>query len=307
MTQNLIFQLLQETDIYARYDTEAKKLLSNKEILARIIKYSVEEFQNYSIPEIIDSIEGDPLISKLKVRPGHSPGNIVGRSNSDKEIDEGEITYDILFHVITPDNQRTKIIINVEAQNKYYPGYDLVTRGIFYCARILSSQLDTEFNGENYDAIKKVYSIWICKNVPNYAKHTITEYKITPHKIWGNFSGKVRYDLLSVITVHLGNSNNEENPLIRLLDTILSEELSITEKEDILENEFDIQRYFDEKGGLNTVCNLSVGILEKGIEQGKIITLYDLYKNKKLSLIDAAEEASMTTDEFLTAAKEYTN
>lgn len=55
------------------------------------------------------------------------------------------------------------------------------------------------------------------------------------------------------------------------------------------------------------MCNLSVGILEKGIEQGKIITLYDLYKNKKLSLIDAAEEASMTTDEFLTAAKEYTN
>ena len=28
MTQNVIFQLLQETDIYARYDTEAKKLLN---------------------------------------------------------------------------------------------------------------------------------------------------------------------------------------------------------------------------------------------------------------------------------------
>ena len=307
MTQNVIFQLLQETDIYARYDTEAKKLLSNKEILARIIKYSVAEFQNYSIPEIIDSIEGDPLISKVRVRPGHPPGNIVGRSNSDKEIDEGEVTYDIHFHVITPDRQRTKIIINVEAQNKYYPGYDLVTRGIFYCARMMSSQLDTEFNGENYDDIKKVYSIWICKNVPNYASHTITEYKITPHKIWGNFSGNVRYDLLSVIMVHLGNSDKEMNPLIRLLDTILSEELTVAEKEEILENEFEIQKYFNEEGGLSTVCNLSVGILEKGIEKGKIITLYDLYQNKKLSLEEVAHEASMTTDEFLAAAKKYTN
>lgn len=307
MTQNVIFQLLQETDIYARYDTEAKKLLSNKEILARIIKYSVAEFQNYSIPEIIDSIEGDPLISKVRVRPGHSPGNIVGRSNSASEIEASEVTYDILFHVITPDSHRTKIIINVEAQNKYYPGYDLVTRGIFYCARILSSQLDTEFNGENYNDIKKVYSIWICKNVPNYASHTITEYKITPHKIWGNFSGDVRYDLLSVIMVHLGNSDKEMNPLIRLLDTILSGKLTVSEKEDILENEFEIQRYFDKEGGMNTVCNLSIGILEEGIEKGKIITLYNLYKDETLSLEKAAHEASMTTDEFLAAAKKYTN
>ena len=307
MNQNVIFQLLQETDIYARYDTEAKKLLSNKEILARIIKYSVAEFQNYSIPEIIDSIEGDPVISKIKVRPGHSPGNIVGRSNSDKEIDEGEITYDILFHVITPDKQRTKIIINVEAQNNYYPGYDLVTRGIFYCARMLSSQLDTEFSGENYDDIKKVYSIWICKNVPAYASRTITEYKITPNRLWGDFKENVRYDLLSVIMIRLGKSDKEENPLIRLLDTILSGKLTITEKEDILENEFKIQRYFDKEGGLNTVCNLSIGILEEGLERGKIITLYKLYKNQKLSLEEVAEEASMTTEEFLTVAGEYTN
>ena len=311
MTQNIIFQLLQETDIYARYDAEAKKLLSNKEILARIIKYSIAEFQNYSISEIIDSIEGDPLVSKVRVRPGHSPGNIVGRNNSDQEIDEGEVTYDILFHVITPDSQRTKIIINIEAQNKYYPGYDLVTRGIFYGARMLSSQLDTEFGGENYDDIKKVYSIWICKNVPAYASRSITEYKITPNKLWGDFKGNVRYDLLSVIMIRLGEfnkgeSNKEENSLIRLLDTILSGKLTITEKENILENEFKIQRYFDDEGGLNAVCNLSIGILEEGIEQGKIITLYNLYKEKILSLEKAAKEATMTEDEFLTIAEKYT-
>lgn len=97
------------------------------------------------------------------------------------------------------------------------------------------------------------------------------------------------------------------NPLIRLLDTILSEELTVVEKEYILENEFEIQKYFNEEGGLSTVCNLSVGILEKGIEKGKIIILYDLYQNQKLSLEDVAHEASMTTDEFLAAVKKYTN
>ena len=47
--------------------------------------------------------------------------------------------------------------------------------------------------------------------------------------------------------------------------------------------------------------------IEKGIKQGKFVTLYDLYKNQKLSLEDAAKEASMTADEFLTVAKKYTS
>ena len=111
----------------------------------------------------------------------------------------------------------------------------------------------------------------------------------------------------SVIMVHLGNSDKEMNPLIRLLDTILSGKLTVSEKEDILENEFEIQRYFDKEGGMNTVCNLSIGILEEGIEKGKVITLYNLYKDETLSLEKAAQEASMTADEFLEAAKKYTN
>lgn len=69
MNQNVIFRLLQETDINAKYDAEAKKLLSNKEILSRILKYSVDEFKDFSISEIIDSIEGEPVISKINVRP----------------------------------------------------------------------------------------------------------------------------------------------------------------------------------------------------------------------------------------------
>lgn len=55
------------------------------------------------------------------------------------------------------------------------------------------------------------------------------------------------------------------------------------------------------------MCNVAQALEEKGIEKGKYLTLYDLYKNKKLSLMDAAAEASMTADEFLAITKEYTN
>ena len=109
------------------------------------MKYTVEEFKNYSIEVIRECIEGKPEIAALKIRPGYTPEAIVGSSTEDKEIGEGEITYDIRFYAITPDGNHIKLIVNVEAQKKYYPGYDLVTRAIFYCARMLSSQLDREF------------------------------------------------------------------------------------------------------------------------------------------------------------------
>ena len=96
---------------------------------------------------------------------------ITGSDTSDKVIGEGEVTYDVRFYAVTPDEKCIKLLLNVEAQKDYHPGYDLVTRGIFYTARMISSQLDTEFTADDYDGIKKVYSI-------------------QPEKIYGDFQGK---------------------------------------------------------------------------------------------------------------------
>ena len=296
MNQNVIFQLLQETDICAKYDTEAKKLLGNKEILARIVKYSIAEFSDYSISTIINSIEGEPIIARKRVRP---PSNIIGRTNTDSEIGAGEVTYDIYFHIITQDKGRTKVIINIEMQNDYYPGYDLVTRGVFYCARMLSSQQDTEFSGDNYDDIKKVYSIWICKNPPEYGRHTITEYKVVPNELWGNFKGKGRHDLLSVIMVRLGETKGAINPLIKLLDTILSDKLSVEHKQKVLETEFCIPRNFDKNGGLSKLCNLSMGIAEEAVKKGVKQGVKQGIKQERINRIQSMIKKGKTKKEIL--------
>ena len=87
--------------------------------------------------------------------------------------------YDIRFSVYyARQKQRIKLIINVEAQKEFRPGYSLITRGIFYGARILSSQKGTEFTGRDYDNIRKVYSIWICMNAPDYIGNAISFYNI---------------------------------------------------------------------------------------------------------------------------------
>ena len=72
---------------------------------------------------------------------------IAGLANEDKVADEGEIYYDIRFYVHIPNEEgHIRMIVNLEAQKSYYPGYEIVTRGIFYDARMISAQLGTELN-----------------------------------------------------------------------------------------------------------------------------------------------------------------
>ena len=71
------------------------------------------------------------------------------------EVAAKRVTYDIRFRVIIPGIGSVGMIINVEAQNKFYEKYDLVSRGVFYCARMLSAQVRNEeaavrFDGDGY-------------------------------------------------------------------------------------------------------------------------------------------------------------
>lgn len=253
-----------------RYDAEVKKILSDKTILAWIMKYTMREFADYTIEEARECIEGNPEVSLIKVRPGHTPEAIIGMPNEDKVPGEGEITYDIRFYVRTKGFEHIKIIVNVEAQNEYYPGYDLVTRAIFCCARLLSAQLDTEFVPRNYDDIKKVYSIWICMDAPKYAEYTITRYKINKEDLYGHISKEARYDLLEAVMICLGEEKEvaKGNLLHGMLSTLLFQNLTPGEKERILEQEYDIETSVEMKGGIRDMCNLGERIEQKGIEQG---------------------------------------
>ena len=54
----------------AAYDQAAKKVLSQKKILAFILKRMVEEFKDESVQDIMTKyIEGTPLISQVPVHP----------------------------------------------------------------------------------------------------------------------------------------------------------------------------------------------------------------------------------------------
>ena len=124
----------------AAYDRACKRLLANKIILAWIMKSCLEEYRDCEISEIASRyIEGEAQISEVAVHPDEEVQSqqIIGLNTEDSTINEGTVTYDIRFRAIVPGTgEKISLIINIEAQNDFYPGYPVVKRNLYYCCRL---------------------------------------------------------------------------------------------------------------------------------------------------------------------------
>ena len=257
----------------AAYDNACKRLLANKIILAWIMKSCLEEYRDCEISEIASKyIEGEAQISEAAVHPDEEAESlqIRGLNTEDSTINEGTVTYDIRFRAIVPGTgERISLIINVEAQNDFYPGYPIVKRNLYYCCRLVSSQYGTEFANSHYEKIKKVYSIFICMNPPNYRKNTINQYSIQEENLIGEFGENVEYyDLLTGIIICLGDVDDKMTGILKLLEVLLSSERGTKEKKKILQEEFGIRMTQELEREVSEMCNLSDGVEQKGIAKG---------------------------------------
>lgn len=262
----------------ADYDAACKRLLSEKIILAWILKRCLKEFENYDVRQIAEEfIEGQPQVSTVAVTPDETGSIIQGIAQENASLTEGTVFFDIYFYATIPESGETiQLIINVEAQNKFYPGYPLIKRGIFYGGRMLSAQDGTVFTKSHYEKLRKVYSIWICTNPPKKRENTITRYHITEENLLGSVHEKVKnYDLLSVVMICLSKpdgensqSDTEDDGLLRLLKTLLSRNTPPDEKKRVLRDEFDIPMTQTLEKEVSLMCNLSDGVWEDGRTQG---------------------------------------
>ena len=270
-TETTMAQGLADTN--ARYDAACKRVLLEKYILAWIMKSCLEEYRDCNVREIAEKyIEGQPQVSAIPVLPDESGTVIHGLDTEDKSVHEGTVTYDIRFRAIVPGTEDViALIVNVEAQNDYYPGYPILKRGIYYGSRMISSQYGREFTGSHYEKIKKVYSIWICMDPPKRKENTINRYRLVEERLVGESTEPVKdYDLLSVVMLCLGRPEGENyQGVLKMLDVLFSNETSVTDKKKILEDEYDIPmtQKLDEE--VSSMCNLSEGVMRKGVAKGR--------------------------------------
>lgn len=283
----------------AAYDAACKRLLANKIILAWIMKSCLEEYRDFEVDEIAEKyIEGEPQIARAAVHPDEEAEpdgeQIKGAKTEDSTMKEGTVTYDIRFYAVAPlSGEMVSLILNVESQYDFYPGYPIIKRGIYYCSRMISAQYGVEFTDAHYERIKKVYSIWICSSPPKYRENTITRYAVQEEQLVGNITEKKEnYDLLTAIMICLGHSGDDKyTGILKLLDVLLSSEKEPEEKKEILSKDFDIRMTKELESEVLEMCNLSQGIEEKGIAIGQEKQLLQSLQNLMDTLKLTAEQA----------------
>lgn len=282
----------------AQYDENAKKLLSNKIFLAHILKGTVTEFKDANPRDIISLIEGEPYVSTVSVEPGmtnqvleNPKSKIKGSNTENMETKEGAIRFDIIFYVRMKDGI-SQIIVNIEAQKNSSPGYPLMNRAIFYTCRMISSQKERDFSNSNYNDIKRVYSIWVCMNMP---ENSLEHIHLVKDSIVNSHEWKGKMNLVNIVMIGLAEElpeYEEKYELHRLLGALLSQDLTVNEKLNIIGNEYAIPMEKDFREDVGIMCNLSQKIKETGIEMGKREMIMKMY-NKGYTAAQIADVAEM--------------
>lgn len=269
------------------YDKAAKNVLSQKKVLAYILKRTVPEFESVSLDDIANIyIEGTPEVSTIPVSKDKTNAvrhalerqdtlEIKGTQNEDNSITEGSIVFDILFRAKAPaTNEVITLIINVEAQKRLKPKkkpsgtYPLLKRAVYYASRLISSQKGSEFTNSDYDKIKKIYTIWICMEAP-HGKSAINRYQLKEQHLLHRYKEPCQnYDLMGIVFVYLGNSKVKDQ-MMNLLDLMFKSRKKASEKITVLHTDFGIDLTREREGDLETMCNLGEGIYEDGLMKGK--------------------------------------
>lgn len=264
----------------AQYDEYAKRLIAQKIILAHILAKTVDEFRDMKPEDIVAHIEGDPQVGIVPVDPGMtnasrptdastpyvSDHRLAGLNTEHSEINEGMIRFDIIFYVRMKDGL-AQVIINIEIQKDEPTQYFLLNRAIFYVSRMVSSQKGRDFVHQNYNDMKRVFSIWLCMNMPS---NSMSYVHLTKEDILEHYNWNGQLDLLNIVLLGIGRElppQEEQYELHRLIGTLLSAELTVTQKLAIIETEYHIPLSVELEEGVNDMCNLGEGIEERAIEK----------------------------------------
>ena len=255
------------------YDEACKRVLSERGIMAHILKACTEEFKDCDLQDIAQRyIQGEPSISRIAVEPEAISPRIESEQTEDKSGTEGTVYYDIRFHAVAPgDGKLIQLIINLEAQNDFNPGYPLLKRAVYYCGRMISSQYGTVFVKSHYEKIQKVYSIWICTMPTKKWEYNISRYRLTEDHLIGHTQAeRSHYDLISIVLVCLGSKSHKQlKGILRLLNMLLLDNMGSQEKQELLAKEFNVTVTPHLEKGVATMCNLSEGIERRGEKRGR--------------------------------------
>ena len=173
-----------------------KAIVGNQEMLARMIHEFVREARHLSVKEIMKIIKDEQRFRWL--------------NNENMISNYGTVKFDMLCCIDLSQLNGTnkRIYLNVEIQNNIHPGYSLVTRGIAYVLRILTTQWGREYDDKNYDGMKKVYSLWIMPQATKRKDGDVDVYKVKKERKNGKEENDENYDKEELVMIYLNQKHD---------------------------------------------------------------------------------------------------
>lgn len=101
-----------------------------------------------------------------------------------------------------------------------------IVGSVFYVSRMISSQKERDFSNSNYNDIKRVYSIWVCMNMP---ENSLEHIHLVKDSIVNFHAWKGKMDLINIVMIGLAEElpkHEEKYELHRLLGALLSQDLT---------------------------------------------------------------------------------
>jgi hypothetical protein len=303
-----IKKAVQAVDENAQYDEQAKKLLGHKIILAYILVNTVDEFKGMNPKEVVNYIEGEPYINKIPVDSGLTNvtkevngEKIVGFNTENAEMNEGMIRFDIVFYVRMKDGL-AQIIVNVESQKDEPTAYHVINRAVFYVSRLISSQKGRDFANTNYNDIKTTYSIWVCMNL---SENCMNHIHLVNDSLLGSYAWKGNLELLNIVMIGLSDEipeHEEKYELHRLLCTMFSDKISVKQKLDVMEHEYQISMENNMESEVSKMSNLGQGIAERAEARAETKMIMNMYNNNY-----TVEQISVITEKSISEVEEIIN
>lgn len=274
LVENTLKDAIRITVEVAPYDAACKRVLMEREILSRVVKECVPEFEDCPLDEVSERYILDDPAAKNDDPTGAGsavPPLVRGIRNDDNDVADGRATFDLAYSAKAPDSAGgRRMFIDLEPQgNAARLPYPLSHRAVYYCARMISSQHGTVFTNDEYQKLRKVYSVWICMGPPKGTENTITRYRFFKEDVVGFVDDEADYDLMTVVMVRLGEPGTAGyNGILGLLGTLFSKDVSSDEKLRVLAEEYGIEPGTELKEGVAFMGSFGEALFEEGVEKG---------------------------------------
>ena len=207
------------------FDKKFKQLFQKREFLVPILANIVPEYKNCTLEQIEELIcpHGD-----VKVNPSVYSSEDSGKGN------EMTARYDVLVDCALPKGNGDVVVdffFDLEMQRELNLEYPISKRGVYYCSRLLSRQIET-LGEDSYNQLKSVYSVWILRHgVPKNLQNSVFTASLSGSFDRSTIDASILNDeinLIHLVMIYLsdGFDITVQNNLVKYLQSVFAKELA---------------------------------------------------------------------------------